>query len=425
MASKTRKAKRGKSKQSAVVDQLLSPILGDQFNLSTFDIPPGISLDELIVRVNKQAKKNVLKRASDASNPFLLRRPFGIASLDCATGGGVPAGGITQIAAPDGVGKNSLCNRVISQVQRLYGEQSRIGWVWLEVPYDKMHARINGVVVASSDMDIMFENMERSKRGLAQLSDDIVAKRKVSVGEFIIGDEGCTERRLQAVLDLVAENQCQIIVIDSIGSVVSKYRVETDMEDEPKQSASASLLSDFQRMCWHNFSNPINGTMNTTSLIVINQVRANRNRRSTFDKEWTSGGPWAIRHGKLLDVTLSKGERIGDKGKEQEGKWVRWEVMKGKVGCHEGGKGEVAYNFKSGFDAYQDVIHTANSMGLLIHQGLRRDLAKPDGEVVLSGLPWGEKGSKLLEALYDDYDLFDKMYYTCLEAAEVSCLHKL
>jgi len=399
----------------------------DLFDLNTLQIPSGMSLDSLVDRVNKQAKRSVLKRASETGNPFLLRRPFGIASLDCATGGGIPAGGVSQIAAPEGVGKNSLCNRVISQVQQRYGEQSCIGWVWLEVPYDKTHARINGVIVPSSDTDIMFENRERDQRGLSLLSADIVAKRKFSIGEFIIGDEGSTERRLQSVIDLISENRCQIIVIDSIGSVVSKYRVETDMEDEPKQSASAALLSDFMRLCWNSFSNPINGTMNTTSLIVINQVRANRNRRSSFDKEWTVGGPWAIRHGKLLDINLSRGERIpADRKKPPEGKWVKWEVTKGKVGCHEGGKGEMAYYFKHGFDAYQDAVSTADSMGLLIRQGSsKRDLIKPDGEVVLDALPWGEKGSELVNALYEDHDLFEKMYYTCLEAAEVSCLHKL
>jgi RecA/RadA recombinase len=403
----------------------------DQFDLNRLQIPAeiflsGMSLDALVARVNKQAQRTVLKKASEAGNPFLLRRPFGIASLDCATGGGVPAGGVTQIAAPEGVGKNSLCNRVISQVQQLYGEQSCIGWVWLEVPYDKPHARINGVVVPSSDMDLMFENKEREKRGLAPLSEDIIAKRRSSIGEFIIGDEGSTERRLQSVVDLVSDNRCQIIVLDSIGSVVSKYRVETDMEDEPKQSASAALLSDFMRMCWNSFSNPSNGTMNTTSLIMINQVRANRNRRSSFDKPWTVEGPWAIKHGKLLDVTLSRGERIpADRKKQPEGKWVKWEVTKGKVGCHEGGKGEMAYYFKHGFDAYQDVVNTADSMGLLVRQGQRRDLIKPDGEVVVELLPWGEKGAALVSAIYEDHSLFEKMYYTCLEAAGVSCLHRL
>lgn len=398
----------------------------EEFDLNQFDIKDGSTLEEIVAQVNKQAKKTVLKRASDATSPFLLRRPFGITSIDCATGGGIPAGGMTQIAAPEGVGKNALSNMVISQIQRLYGNDSCIAWVWLEVPYDKNHARINGVMVPSSDQDIEFENLERIKRGLPPLTDDQVARRRSSIGDFLIGDEGNTERRLQAVLDLIADNRCQIIVLDSIASVVSKYRVETDMDDEPRQAASAWLLSEFQRMCWHHFANPSRGSMNTTSLIVINQVRANRNKRSAFDRDWTVGGPWAIKHGKLLDVVLTRGKRIpADSNKPLEGKWVRWEVVKGKAGCHEGGSGEVAYYFKHGFDVYQDLISTADSMGLLVRAGMGRDLVKPDGEVVLQKLPWGEKGSDLVDAIYQDHDLFEKMYYTCLESAGVSCLHKL
>lgn len=409
--AKTRKAKKDEN---------------EEFNLNQFNIADGSSLDQIIVQVNKQAKKNVLKRASEASNPFRLRRPFGIASLDCATGGGMPAGGITQIAAPENIGKNALCNMAISQIQRLYGDDSCVAWIWLEVPYDKEHARINGVMVPSSDLDLEFENLERSKRGIPPLSDDHIERRRASIGEFLIGDEGNTEARLQATLDLIADNRCQIIVLDSIASVVSKYRVETDMENEPKQSASAFLLSEFQRMCWHHFANPARGGMNMTSLIVINQVRANRNRRSAFDREWIVGGPWAIRHGKLLDVTLTRGKRIpADSGKPIEGKWVNWEVVKGKAGCHEGGKGEVAYYFKRGFDIFQDVISTADSLGLLVKSGLKRDLVKTDGEVVLEGLPWGERGSELVREVYAEPDLYEMMYYACLEAAGVSCLHRL
>ena len=415
----SRKAKKETNRKAKTEDE-------EEFNLNTFNIDDGTSLDDMISLVNKQAKKTVLKRASEASNPFLLRRPFGIASIDCATGGGIPAGGITQIAAPDGVGKNALSNMVIAQTQRLYGDEACIAWIWLEVPYDKVHARINGVMVPSSDLDIQFENLERIKRGMNPLTDDQVARRRVSLGEFLIGDEGNTERRLQALLDLVADNRCQVIVLDSIASVVSKYRVDTDMDDEPKQSASAFLLSEFQRMCWHHFGNPSRGSMNMTSLILINQVRANRNRRSAFDREWTVGGPHAIKHGKLLDVTLMKGQRIpADSGKPLEGKWVRYEVVKGKAGCHEGGKGEVAYYFKHGFDVYQDVVSTADTMGLLIRQGTGRDLVKPDGEVVIDGLPWGEKGSALIKEVYGNDDLFQTMYYTCLESAGVSCLHRL
>lgn len=399
---------------------------GEELDLNQFDIADGMPLDEIMTSVNKQAKKNVLKRASEASNPFRLRRPFGIASLDCATGGGMPAGGITQVDAPDGVGKNALCNMAIAQVQRLYEDDAKVAWIWLEVPYDKEHARINGVMVPSSDLDIEMENLERHKRGLPPLTDDNIERRRASIGEFLIGDEGNTEARLQATIDLIAGNSCQIIVLDSIASVVSKYRVETDMEDEPKQSASAFLLSEFQRLCWHHFANPARGGMNMTSLVVINQVRANRNRRSAFDREWTVGGPYAIKHGKLLDVMLMRGKRIPlDTKKSAEGKWVRWEVTKGKAGCHEGGRGEVGYYFKHGFDVYQDVVSTADSMGLLVRSGLRRDLVKPDGEVVLQDLPWGERGASLIKEVYKEPDLYETMYYTCLESAGVSCLHKL
>lgn len=397
--------------------------------LDEIDVPYGASIDEVIGIVNKRAKREVLKRASDASNPFLLRRPFGIASMDCACGGGMAAGGVTQIAAPAGIGKNALANQAIATAQKLYEDDARIGWIWLELPYDKEHARINGVIVPSSMADIKLENLERVKRGYQPLNDDQIARRQIECGEFIIADEGSTEERLQACLDLIADNQCQLVVLDSIASVVSHYRVDTDLNEEPRQAATAWLLTEFQRMLWHHFGNPAYGSMNMTTMLIINQVRANRNKRGPFDREWVSQGAYAIRHGKLLDITMAPGRRIPEKptkSKPRVGKWVRWEVTKGKAGCHEGGKGEIPYYFAHGFDTYADVVVTANSLDLLPKNGNGRDLIrKSSGEVIHEKLPWGKEGKALIREVYTNPDLFEDMYYACLEAAEVSCLHRL
>lgn len=390
------------------------------------EIPEGASLDDVIGIVNKRAKRTVLKRASEAASPFLLRRPFRIASMDCACGGGMASGGVTQIAAPTGIGKNALANQAISSIQHLYGDDAKVAWVWLELPYDKEHARINGVIVPSSDTDIELENLERVKRGLPRLNADEVTRRRIECGEFIIADEGSTEERLQACLDLIADNECQLIVLDSIASVVSHYRVETDMNEEPRQAATAWLLTEFQRMLWHHFANPAYGSMNMTTLLIINQVRANRNKRSAFDRDWVSQGAYAIRHGKLLDITMSPGKRIPEKStKPRKGKWVRWEVTKGKAGCHEGGKGEIAYYFRHGFDVFADVVATADSYGVLPKNGQKRDLVKLDGTVLEEKLPWGKGGGDLVKEVYTNPDLFEAMYYASLEAAEVSCLHRL
>lgn len=401
------------------------------YDISFFDRQdiPKMNADEAIAYINtrlnkgKKIKRNVLKKASDAGNPFLLRRPFGIASLDMSIGGGMPAGGITQIGAPAGIGKNALAGAAISRNQWLYGEDSRIAWVWTEIPVDKSHLRINGAVISSSDDDIYLENADRVKKGYNPLTDDEVFRSKISIGEFLIADEGSTEERLQCAVDLIAANNCQLIVVDSIAAAVSKYRVDTPLDEEPKQSSEAAMLSEFQRLCWHAFSNPLYGRLNFTTMIVINQVRANRGARGTFAREWKVGGPYAIKHGKLLDITLKPGKRIPEKGAPKVGKIVGWEISKGKAGCHEGPSGELNYYYKSGFDRYVDLVNCCKSMDIIQQRGRYYEIIDADGEVLKDKISGGAEA--VVNMVYEDEEMFDKLYYACLQKADVSCLHKL
>lgn len=131
-----------------------------------------------------------------------------------------------------------------------------------------------------------------------------------------------------------------------------------------------------------------------------------------------------MRHGHLIDMWLKPGETI-KKGEKKVGKKVRWTVHKGKAGCHEGGEGELIYNFDTGYDIYSDLVHTAHAQGSLVRSGGKCFLTNVDGEVIADDLPWGEKGQDLIDAVYADVDLYDRIYYNGLAVAEVSCLHRL
>ena len=433
--AKGRKAKKEPKKESRKEKMSAGEalVLGDEaldqmYDISFFDNEvPAMDTNETIAFINKRAnvgkkvKRAVLKRADEAGSPFRLRRPFGIASLDIAIGGGMPAGGVTQIGAPSGVGKNALAATAIARCQYLYGDKARIALIWTEVPPDKEHMRINGAVIPSSEEDLYLENADRERKGLSPLTEDGIFRRRRSVGEILVADEGSAEERLQAAVDLVMANNCQLIVIDSIAAAVSKYRVDTPLEDEPKQSAEASMLSAFQKLCWNAFCAPSQGRLNFTSMIVINQVRANRST-AKFKREWSVGGPYAIRHAKLVDITLKPGERITADGR-RVGKVVGWEISKGKAGCHEGPTGELPYYYASGFDRYTDLINTCINMEIAIRVGRYYDIVDHNGEVLHSKVSGGK--TALINSVYEDQELFDQLYYACLAKAEVSCLHHL
>lgn len=380
---------------------------------------------EIAALINKKFGSNVLSSADQSSSPFMLRRPTGSISMDISIGGGIPAGGSTQIAGVSGIGKNSLANTIIANLQKIYGEDTKIAWICTELPYDKQHGRINGVVVPASDKDIWLENRRRAKDGEDPLNDEEIDQITQSVGEFVIGDRGTTEERLQAAVEIINSHQYQLIVIDSIGAVVSKYRVDTDLKKESKQAATASLLSDFQRKCWNAFCG--GDDMNTTSMILINQVRANRQAGpGPFVREWKVTDPHAIKHGKLLDIILTKGKNIPEKGIPKLGKVVNWEIAKGKAGCHEGGRGELSYYYDSGFDLVVDLVKTGRNLEVIQRRGRsKHDVISKHGEAIVENLPAGKGAVDLISAIREDDDLFWKIYYECLSTAKVSFLHKI
>lgn len=396
-------------------------------------------IGQCIERVEKHYKRPILKRARDASNPFLLRRPTRSISMDIATGGGFPAGGVSQIAAPPGIGKNSLCNQVISSVQRLYEAESRIAWIWTEVAYDKMHARINGVIVPSSDYEIKLENLYRKKHGWKPLSKEQLINRKVELGEFVIAEEGSSAEKLQAAVELVRENQCQLVIIDSVAAVVSSAREDTDLDDEPQQSAEARLISEWQKKMWHAYGNSYDNSLNLTTTIIINQVRAKRNRRSSFDREWDVGGAYAVRHGKLVDMWMLPGQKIWrtptgketrkrKEGYKQVGKDVQWLIDKGKAGCHEGPSGELSYYFRHGFNIFHDLIITAMDYDIVHIRTSKKEgtithyVYTDKGEQITKG----DGGvTELAEMALVDEDFFELIYWSVMRKAGVKCIHKL
>lgn len=407
----------------------------DPVDLDFFDdTVPKLNADEAIVYINKRAnegrkggdKVSVIKRASEAGTPFKLRRPTGFASIDLVIAGGFPCGGMSQIGGPDGVGKDALAATTLSTVQTIYGEKSRLAVCTFETALDKQHYRNQGVVIPDSEDDILMEDARREAEGKPPLTEDDVTRRTQALGDVFVIDSGSAEDRLQAVLDLIAQNFCQVIIVDSISAIASKYRMEAPLSKDARQSDRAGLLSEWMRMAQYNFSSPLRGRMNLTSLIITNQVRANRDRRSSFSPAFVDSAPRAIKHGKLLSLDLRPGERIPKSG-TPKGKIVKWKISKAKAGSHEGFGGEIAYYYDRGFDRYLDLFNVAKSCGLIIRENNAKkcDIVDDQGEVLADGLAWGPGGSNVIDTFYVDPDLYWKAYYACLKAKEVSCLHKL
>jgi RecA/RadA recombinase len=369
-----------------------------------------------------EQKTDFVISAEKSQTPFILRRPTGIISIDLALKGGWPAGGISEIAGQEGVGKNALCWQTIYEVQKIYGEDSCIGWCWTEYPIDKSFGQLFGAVVPMSDKEIKIENTARKRMGLRKLSPAEIKMRKRSLGEFIIIDKGNTEKRFDALVEMVRSNLFQIIVVDSVAAVLTEVQDSASLEEEPQQSSEARLITRLQQKLWGAYQTPTYGDVNSTTILVINQARANRST-AKYKKAWKVGGAFALRHGKLTALLLERGSEIPkDKTKTKEGNEIKWNLSKGKARCHDGPRGVIKYFYHTGYNLYEDLVHTAKRVGLLTKSGKLYTLVNNDGEVI-EHLEGGTEG--IIKRAIMDTKWAEALYKSILTKEGIVCLYRL
>lgn len=381
----------------------------------------------LLEAINNQFARDVggpiIQLADDVTNPYMLRRPTGILSIDLALKGGFPAGTLCQISAPEGVGKNALCNQTAGRVQEIYKKKSRIAWVCTEMSLDKMFAHMFGVAVPMSDFEIDMVNQARKDKSLPPLSKTEVEFRKRKVGDFIVVDQGTTAQRLEVALKLIESNKFQLIVIDSLASLLPDAADQTELQDEPQQSAEARLITRFCQKYWGRSgrAHDKEDSANWTTVLATYQVRANRSM-AKFKKAWSVGGAYALRHAKAIDIQMENAGQYPKSGdKATLGKFVKWKLSKGKAGCHDGPRGEILYLHREGYDVYGDLVKVAQATNVLQQAGKYWKYVDEEGEKEkFSG---GVQG--VVNELVKNNELYWAVYRSVMRIAGIECVYKL
>lgn len=363
---------------------------------------PRDNPDDILEVIQSMAGEGVIvQRGQDLEGRMDLRRPSGIATLDIACSGGLPAGGLSQIDGLDSVGKNLLLNHFYARCQRTYGDDCNIAMVCFESVYDKVFGRKLGVKVALSDYEIDVEVRKRKAEGkpdLTKKEKDTLATDQV--GKFHIIRGHIAERMLQVVADLTVTNSYQIIGIDSWDAMLPVAGDAKGLEDAAKVADASGVQTRWmskifgaltpQKICPACYARPLDFRSsgpakyqytcpscnwkgkqpylweNETTLIGIRQVRANMNKGGMHARDYKVGGAHALRHGKLIDIQLRKGETLLGKDKVKIGKEVKWEITKGKAGAHEGIEGSFTYYFNPPrIDVGSDLVSYALPAGLI------------------------------------------------------------
>jgi len=368
--------------------------------------PPKVDTDLLYETITAKLGGYgvVLQRGSELEGRFDLRRPCGIPSLDIATGGGLPAGGLSQIDGPDGAGKNLLIYSYFARIQQLYGDDTRIFMLCMEYPFDKMYARKIGFRVPFSDYEIEVEQRKRREAGEEPLTKQEIKEFQdpTGCGEFLIL-RGAAEANLDALVEMIWSNAFQIGAVDSWDAMLTAAEESTELADDPRIANASTVQTRWmkkvqgalapRKRCPECFSLDLEFKKreenysyackcgwkgkkpfleeNETTIIGIRQVRANLNKTTMRAREWKVTGSWALKHGKLVDIQIRPGEILYTKdGKTKIGKEINFEITKGKAGTHEGKTGAFKYYFDPPeIDIDTDFLNYCTAKGIIRRGG--------------------------------------------------------
>lgn len=286
-------------------------------------------------------------RASEFASPYNLRRPTGVPQLDKDLGGGFHAGGGVQIHAAESAGKTHLAFRTAAQVQRNYGNNAVILVGCTEIRLDKSFARRAGFCVAYSDTEINELNTIRVRNGLRPFTSEEKRDLRKQIGEVIIITGETGDYILDAFIEALRDmgSACQLAILESLGALLTKAQDKKDVGDFT-YGGSANLITLFQNKVYPLFMmDRSDGSMLETTILGVNQARANITTNPKAKATKPAAGAYAWRHAQLASVELRKGEPIWkDKSHSRMiGRTVKWEISKGKAGTHDGLKGEYDY----------------------------------------------------------------------------------
>lgn len=382
----------------------------------------------------KWAGSVCITEASEDNCSYLLRRPTGVMGLDLALGGGLHGGGLIEVYGGQSVGKTHLAYRTAGQIQRIYGEDASIGIAITEVQLDKSFARTCGCCVGYSDFEIGEYNKFRIGQGLPEFTPEEVADLRKQIGHIFLIRGGTGDKVLQNTLQFLTDvgNECQLIIMESLGALLTPDQDEKDVGDRV-YGGSAGIVTTFIAKL-----NPLlvmpqpDGSQAETTILAINQARANIDGGTRGPKTKPASGAWALKHAQLASIGLRRGETLwaDSAHSRQSGKEIRWELTKGKAGCHDGMKGSYNYyhvprnqpvfwkDYETfgttwGIDTVTELVETARSVGAITPAGAWLRWQVGDDEFKAQG------AANFAQLLVDQPELVPVLKDACLKASGV------
>src|SRR5205823_6283303 len=244
------------------------------------------ALELAIATIERQfGKGSVMRLGANGPLEEIAVIPTGALSLDVALGvGGVPRGRVVEIYGPESSGKTTLALHVVSEAQRLGGTAAFID---AEHALDPIYAR----------------------------------KLGVNIDELLISQPDTGEQALEITETLVRSHAVDVIVIDSVASLVPRAELDGDMGDS-LPGLQARLMSQALRKLTAAISR--SGAV----VVFINQIREKIGVMFGSPETTTGGRALKFYASVRLDIRRQDAIKIGT---ESVGVRTKVKVVKNKL----------------------------------------------------------------------------------------------
>lgn len=363
-------------------------------------------LDTLIKDFNKQYKEEIAARGIPLIQTQKI--PFSSPRANYMLYGGLPRGRIIEFAGEENGGKTTTALDIVANAQPLFDEEWEQEIKDLEA-IDKrkkeQQTRLD-YLKARGPKQVVYADCENT------LDEDWARNLGVDTDKLVLlkPQSQTAEQIFEMLLQMMETDEVGLVVIDSLGVMLSAQAYEKTMEEKTYGGIAAALTlfsKKAELLC-----NKYNCT-----LIGINQMRENMN--SPYGGMITTGGKgW--KHNCSVRLLFQKGSYIDERGNEIKrsaetpaGNQVLINIAKTKVCKPDRRVGYYTLNYETGIDKIADTIEVALKYGIIYQAGAWFNfvdietgeiITDEEGEIIkVQGKP------NLIEYLQNDPHLYNEI----------------
>ena len=319
-------------------------------------------LDVLIKDFNKQYKEEIAARG--IARIQVARIPFSSPRANYMLYGGLPRGRIVEFAGEENGGKTTSALDAVANAQKLFKEE------WQQEIDD-----LEAIEKRKKEQDARLTYLK--SRGPKQavyldcentLDEDWAMLLGVNVDEMMVIKpmSQTAEQLFEMVLQIIETDEAGIVIIDSLGVMLSAQAYEKSMEEKTYGGIAAplTLFSKKAELLCIKYN---------CTLIGINQMR--EDMKSTYGGMTTTGGKgW--KHNCSLRLMFQKGSFIDESCNEIKrssesptGNLVSINIAKTKICKPDRRIGFYTLNYTYGIDVLNDTVELAIKYGIINKAG--------------------------------------------------------